>query len=121
MKPDLVADDVRNTAVRDHKRVQLVLRVGLAIACVLMAIGTLIEAARGNALAIRATPLDVVSGGFTAQRMILLGIVALALTPAVRVIALIFTWSRERDWRFVAVAVWVALTLALAIAFGRAG
>jgi uncharacterized membrane protein len=52
------------------------------------------------------------------DRLMGCGILALALTPAARVLILLGLWARERDWRFVAVAGVVVVTLAIAVAVG---
>jgi uncharacterized membrane protein len=49
-----------------------------------------------------------------------LGILALGLTPAVRVLVLAAVWAHQRDWRFVAVAAVVVMTLAVATVLGGA-
>jgi len=46
-------------------------------------------------------------------------VTVLALTPALRVLALVAIWWRERDWRFVGVALAVVATLAVGIALGK--
>jgi len=48
-----------------------------------------------------------------------LGVLVLALTPALRVLAVMLIWWRERDWRFVGVAVAVVATLAVGLMLGR--
>jgi uncharacterized membrane protein len=48
-----------------------------------------------------------------------IGVLVLALTPIVRVAALVFIWVRERDWRFVAVAAFVMTMLVVSILAGR--
>jgi len=50
-----------------------------------------------------------------------LGIVVLALTPAFRVLALVGLWWRERDYRFVVVALAVVATLAASVLLGKGG
>ena len=48
-----------------------------------------------------------------------LGVMVLAFTPALRVLALVVVWWHERDWRFVGVALFVVATLAVGILLGR--
>jgi uncharacterized membrane protein len=104
----------------DRRSVQLLLRAGLAIATLLMSIGVSLKCASGrwDTPAIRL--FDLVRGAdlAAADRVMGLGILALAATPAFRVITLLGLWIRERDWRFAAVAAVVLATLALAIAMG---
>ncbi len=47
-----------------------------------------------------------------------LGILALGATPALRVVVLAGIWTRERDWRFVAVAGAVVASLTAAVLLG---
>jgi uncharacterized membrane protein len=46
-------------------------------------------------------------------------VTVLALTPAVRVLALVVLWWKERDWRFVAVALAVVMTLGCGFFLGK--
>ena len=48
-----------------------------------------------------------------------LGVLLLAATPALRVVALIVIWAREHDWRFVLVAAVVGSTLTASVLLGR--
>ena len=48
-----------------------------------------------------------------------LGVLVLAATPLFRVLALVVLWTRERDWRFVVVALLVVATLSMAIVVGH--
>ena len=106
-------------AERDHKRVQLLLRAGLALSTALMAVGLVLRLALGE----RGSPplrlFELGSAPDLGLLLIGLGILALAMTPALRVLALVVIWARERDWRFVGVAVAVTLTLALSLAIGK--
>ena len=52
------------------------------------------------------------------DRLMALGILALALTPAFRVLALVYLWMKERDLKFAAVAAFVVIALSFAIALG---
>lgn len=103
----------------DGKRIQLILRAGLILSMGLMAIGMVLKLLTGNqeagAFEVRAI-LD--SGLPLADRLMMSGVVILALTPAFRVLALILIWIRERDWRFAITAVVVLIVLGIAIALG---
>jgi uncharacterized membrane protein len=48
----------------------------------------------------------------------LAGIVILAITPALRVLALLLLWVRERAWRFVATSALVLILLGVALVAG---
>lgn len=103
----------------EAKLVQWLLRIGLTLATVLMAIGLVVQLASGGRVSIPVRLFDVAASGLPlGERLMAIGIVVLAFTPAFRVLALLGLWSRERDYRFAAVAVAVVLTLVLAIVAG---
>lgn len=110
-------DATTEQAVR--RLIQALLRSGLALAFVLMAVGLTVKLfeAGDAAPAVRLFALhqDAEAG----DTLMALGILVLALTPAIRVLALIVLWSRERDWRYVAVAVAVLVVLLVAVAVGH--
>ncbi len=104
---------------RERKSVQFLLRAGLGLAVLLMTAGLAAELLRGQ---LSGEPFQLrelaASTAPPGQRLMGLGILVLALTPAVRVLALLVLWSQERDWRFVAVALAVIATLGAAMALG---
>jgi uncharacterized membrane protein len=106
-------------AERDHKRVQLLLRVGLALSTALMTAGMLVRLARGDHSSVPVRLFELGAAPDLGLLLIALGILALAMTPALRVLSLVLIWGRERDWRFVGVALAVAVTLALSIVLGK--
>ncbi len=101
-----------------HRHDGVVLRVGVTLSTVLMSAGLVVRL-----VGERATPalrhLLSPSGGVPGRSMMAAGIFALALTPAARIGALLVVWVRERDWRFVAVALAVVATLTTAVLLGR--
>jgi uncharacterized membrane protein len=52
------------------------------------------------------------------QALTVLGLLALMITPILRVIVLAIGWSLERNWRFAAVAFVVLITLAVSMTLG---
>ena len=98
---------------------QWVLRGGLAIACVLIAVGFALALATGERAAAHIRLHEVLSEGTTADRVMACGLLLLAMTPVVRVLSLVAIWTLERDRRFAAVALVVVVVLALAIASGH--
>lgn len=109
-------------AAAERRDVQLLLRIGLGTGAVLMAAGLVAALVSGPTPVL---PLQI--GGLWHRdtalpvRLCAIGILVLAATPAVRVIALIVLWVRERDWKYAAVAVTVAAVLTLAVALGSRG
>jgi uncharacterized membrane protein len=104
---------------RERKSIQFVLRGGLFLATISMAIGFVLELLQRD---LESRPLAVASIFSSAtpvgDRWMGLGILLLSLTPAVRVLALFVLWVQEKDWRFAGVALAVMATLAAAIALG---
>ena len=104
---------------RDGERVQQLLRGGLGAAAALMALGLAVQLASGVRGSVSVEMFGVGAAGIPlGERLMALGILVLAFTPVLRVVVLIALWTKERDWRFVAVAVAVLLTLSAAIAAG---
>jgi uncharacterized membrane protein len=104
----------------ERRDVQLLLRVGLWTATVLMTAGVMVALFSGRAPVVPLRVGQLVRGGLAlSERLCGLGIIVLAATPAIRVVTLLELWIRERDWRFVAVALTVALVLLLAITLGH--
>ncbi len=121
MSEPCTRDHVADESDRLHGQVQRVLRVGLGLSVTLMVLGLAVTLARGEhgeAQAVRLGDLlsrDIDPGlALTAS-----GILVLALTPAFRVLALVGLWWRERDYRFVAVALAVMATLGASVLLGK--
>ena len=99
--------------------IQLVLRGGLAVAFTLMLVGLAVKAVEGHADA-PATPLFSLGSANDAGDIIMgVGILVLAVTPAIRVFSLIVLWAREKDWHFTGIAVVVLVVLIAAAAIGH--
>ena len=102
-----------------HRFVQWVLRGGLAIACVLLAIGLAIALATGQHVAAPIHLHHMFSEGTVADHVIAVGLLLLAMTPVVRVLSLVVIYALERDRRFAIVALVVVAVLAAAILSGH--
>jgi uncharacterized membrane protein len=100
--------------------VEGLLRGGLVVAIGLMASGLVVKLASGNHDDTAVRLLHVMQTGSLGDTLMGLGILALGLTPAARVLVLAAVWAHQRDWRFVAVAVIVVMTLAVATLLGGA-
>ena len=95
---------------RERRRfIQALLRASLTLSAALMTVGLVIWSSSNQATA-RAVTLDrLFSTLDTGNRLMLAGIALLAITPALRVLALLVLWVRERAWRFAATStIWVA-------------
>jgi hypothetical protein len=100
-----------------HRRIQAVLRAGLGAAVLAMSAGLgVCHTTRCPLRAVRWT--DLASSMDLGTRLTTIGIVALALTPAARVLALVVIWARARDWKFAAAAAAVLAVLAAAVLLG---
>lgn len=98
---------------------QLVLRGGLAIGCVLLAIGLVMALATGEHMAAPVHLHALLAEGTTADRVIAWGLLLLAMTPVVRVLSLVGIYALERDRKFVLVALVVVVVLGAAIMSGH--
>ena len=107
-------DHERARSHREHRRIQVLLQLGLALGAAAMLAGVLVAALVAVG---RGEPLHRGGIGSTIARV---GIVALALTPVARVAALVWLGLRERDGRFAAVGALVLLVLLAAILTGHA-
>lgn len=99
--------------------VQTLLRAGLVVAVVLMAVGLAMKIVSGSRHSVGVKLFALGDAGSSADLIMALGVLALALTPAFRVLALVVLWSRERDWHFVGVALAVIVTLSVAVLVGH--
>jgi uncharacterized membrane protein len=103
----------------EHVRIQAILRGGLVVSLSLMAIGVVLHLATGDGSAPSAPLFGLPRIVNRADSLLALGVLVLAATPAVRVVALLVFWLRAKDLRFAAVAFAVILTLLVAVALGR--
>jgi uncharacterized membrane protein len=99
--------------------VQRVLRGGLAVAVALMTAGVVVKLAAGGDAARAVRLFRLGRRASAGDTLMAAGILVLALTPAFRVLSLIVLWARERDWRYVGVAVVVLIALLTAVAVGH--
>ena len=105
---------------RSHRRIQTVLRVGLILSVVAMAAGFVVDVAEGEMATVSVRISSIFHAGSVGDRMMAVGILALVLTPVVRVAALVVVWAREHDRRFAWVGIIVLVILLLGIVLGRA-
>ena len=112
----LPGHDAREEA--DRSAIQILLRVGLGLGFALMLAGLAVKLDRGGGSA-PAVRLFALRSGGPGDTIMAVGILALALTPALRVLTLIVLWTRERDWRYVGVATMVLAVLAVAARLGH--
>jgi uncharacterized membrane protein len=103
----------------EHRIVQVILRGGLAAASALMAVGMLLHFLSGKAEAPAVPLFSIFAQHDRGILLTALGVAVLGLTPMVRVAALVLIWARERDWKFVGVALAVVAVLTAAVVLGK--
>jgi len=113
--------DAIDAPVRDRSLVQALLRTGMGASLVLMASGLATKLVTHDVGAPHVGLFGILGSKLSwGDRLMAMGILVLALTPAFRVLALLILWIRERDWRFVIVAAIVLFALCVAISLGGA-
>jgi uncharacterized membrane protein len=101
--------------------IQILLRTGLLISMLFMAAGAILRVQEGSLDSQGVTLNDLFnfrSGVLLGDRWMAYGILLLAMTPVIRVLALFGLWTYDKDWKFTAVAFVVLVTLAMAISMG---
>lgn len=98
---------------------RVVIRGGLVISLLLMCAGTLLHlAAGGDSRAVAYT--ELLSTPDFGDRVLMVGTLVLALTPATQVLVLLVSWWRLRDYRYAAVAATVVAMLLAGAVLGAA-
>ena len=106
------ADPRTNTAVK------VVLRAGLSLSLSLLAVGLVVQLAGGHHRADRVRMFALFAAPTAGGKILAVGTLVLALTPAVGVLTVVGSWVRERDRVFVGVGAAVVAVLAAAVAVG---
>lgn len=96
--------------------VERLLQGGMALSTLLFLAGILAALSQGG-ITPRGLPLfAIVSAareGEVGEAVAAVGVLVLAATPVVRVLALAYLWAREKDFRFM----WISLAVAAVLAF----
>lgn len=106
------ADPRTNTAVK------VVLRSGLGLALALLAVGLVVQLAGGQYEAQGVTMFGLLAAPTVGEKILAVGTLVLALTPAAGVLTVVANWARERDRLFVGVGAVVIAVLAVAVVVG---
>lgn len=117
-KSDSSAVDGRRADPRTNTVVKYVLRTGLALAMVLLLVGLVIQLASGHDDAIGVKMFDLLAPRPLGERIMAVGTLMLALTPAAGVLSVLVSWIRERDGVFVVVGLIVVGVLSAAVLIG---
>ncbi|MGH2557308.1 MAG: DUF1634 domain-containing protein [Actinomycetota bacterium] len=105
----------------ERRLVQSILRAGLGLGSLSMAIGVVLALAEGRlqAHAVRLGDVPRLVAGGRPSAFMAVGILLLLATPITRVLALIVVFARHRDPRFAVIAGAVAALLAVGVFLGR--
>lgn len=103
---------------RTNTLVQVVLRVGLGAALVLLLAGLIVQLATGHHEANPVKMFDLWAPRSIGERVMAVGVLVLAMTPAAGVVSVVSSWIVERDRRFVGVGLIVVLVLSAAVVVG---
>jgi hypothetical protein len=98
--------------------IRLLLISSSVAAALLMASGLIVWLIDGRHAAPAVTPGDLLSPIDLSDRLMMAGILLLAITPVLSTMALLTLWLRERAWRFAAVSALVLSLLGVALWLG---
>jgi uncharacterized membrane protein len=103
---------------RRRRFIRLLLIANSSAAAALMLGGLIVWLVEGRHVARAVTPAQVLSRIDLGDRLMMAGIMLLAITPALAVAALLTLWLRERAWRFAAASALVLSLLGAALLLG---
>lgn len=106
---------------RANTVVKAVLRVGLSIALALLLVGLVLQLATGKDQALQVKMFDLLSPSSNGEKIMAVGTLVLALTPAAGVLTVVANWIIERDRLFAVVGGVVVAVLAASVAVGLLG
>lgn len=103
----------------EEKVVAVILRVGLAAAAPLMAVGLVIKLVEGDLMAHALTLSSFLHPVDVGDEVMAWGVLLLAATPAATVVSLGVIWAAQRQWRSTLTALVVTAILVVAALAGR--
>lgn len=103
---------------RTNTVVKIVLRTGLVLALLVLFSGLVVQLASGHDVAVQVRMFDLFAPRSTGERIMAVGVLLLALTPAMGVLSLLVRWIGERDRVYVGVGVIVVVELSAAVLIG---
>lgn len=115
--------DVRTRTSHVNQTVHWVLLVGLAISATLMIAGLAVVLAAGDHLPVHALKLTFAfrrAGGLHGDGLLMVGLLALILTPFLRVAGSIVVFAWERDWRYTLITLVVLAVMVGSLFLGSA-
>lgn len=109
----------KSNASFERKSVQLLLSGGVILSVAFMLVGLVALLLTGNTGLTAVSIADIFYSDLSwSYRLLSIGMLILALTPAFRVITLLLLWWREKDWKFVGVSLAVLITLTFSLVLG---
>lgn len=123
LDPQSAAAEPRSTPAdpRTNTVVKVVLRIGLSISLALFIAGLATQLAAGRHLAVDVGMFHLFGAPSPGDTLMGSGVLVLTLTPVAGISSVLFSWLREHDRGFAAVAFVVLVVLAAAVAVGLAG
>ena len=106
-----------------ERKIHRVLQVGIAVSVLLLAMGLVLDALRGEGISTRVVPvadLPAALGSLDPAAFLSLGLIVLIATPFVRVGGSIVTFARQHDRRYVVITSIVLAVMLLSVLVGRA-
>lgn len=89
------------------------------ISMVLMMAGLIVNISTGHIESVSVPMFGLFSDSLAlGDRLLGIGVLVLALTPALRVVTLTILWTREKDWKFVGISVLVIIALIISVTLG---
>ncbi len=104
---------------RDARHIAAILRAGLVASLAALVLAIVVAARHLPVEEARMAPSDMSFARSPSPTLAMLGLLVLGATPALRVLALVVLWARERDRRFALTAAVVAAVLALSAVLGH--
>lgn len=108
----------RRADPRTNTIVKTVLRVGLVSALGFLLVGLVLQLASGHDGAVQVRMFDLLAPRSTGEKVMAIGVLVLALTPASGVLSVLLSWVRERDRVYVGVGITVVAVLVAAVLVG---
>lgn len=108
----------RRADPRTNTIVKTVLRTGLVAALGFLLVGLVLQLASGSDGAVQVRMLDLFAPRSTGEKVMGIGVLVLALTPASGVVSVLLSWVRERDRVYVGVGITVVAVLVAAVLVG---
>jgi uncharacterized membrane protein len=85
-----------------ERKIGIILRIGVGLSIALILLGVVLFSFGSN----------------YSERVLLIGIGVLIITPIIRILACVFSFGRERDWLYLGITILVLVVIAVSMAIG---